>query len=130
MLQVVFIFSFSFSLSFLPYSFSFRFFVVFSHGSLLSFFVLAFISFLCFRSLSIAISRLSELFSELLWRVVGGTLGVDIAVDYLASDQPFQKRLGGEGGDGDEVSPRNPLMELLCDTLWGMDAMVSWVGLG
>ncbi|CAM9203719.1 unnamed protein product, partial [Laminaria digitata] len=74
----------------------------------------------------IAISRLSEILSELLWRVVGGTLGVDIAVDYLASDQPFQKRLGGDGedGGGDGGGAVSPLVELLCDTLWGVDAMV------
>lgn len=55
---------------------------------------------------------------------------MDIAVDYLASDQPFQKRLVADGGDGDVGSPRNPVVELLCDTLWGVDAMVRWVGLG
>ena len=86
--------------------FRFFFFVFFSLCFLLVFFP---------SPLSIAIPRLSELLSELLWRVVEGTLGVDIAVDYLASDQPFQKRLGDDGGDGGGAM--SPLVELLCDTL-------------
>ena len=97
--------------------FRFFFFVFFSLCFLLVFFP---------SPLSIAIPRLSELLSELLWRVVEGTLGVDIAVDYLASDQPFQKRLGDDGGDGGGAM--SPLVELLCDTLWGVDAMVRKEG--
>ncbi|CAM9622525.1 unnamed protein product, partial [Scytosiphon promiscuus] len=42
----------------------------------------------------IDIPRLSEVLSELVWRIVGGTLPVGVAVDYLASEKPFRKRLG------------------------------------
>ncbi|CAN0165115.1 unnamed protein product, partial [Ectocarpus sp. 13 AM-2016] len=57
----------------------------------------------------IAIPRLSEILSELVWRVVGGELSVDLAISYLASDKPFANRLRAkeeesgdrEGEDGD-----------------------------
>ena len=97
---------------------------------------------------SIAIPRLSEVLSELVWRIVGGTVSVDLAIDYLASDKPFQHRLGprgeegsegdeegreneqgekGEGGKGEEktAAETSPLLEALCDTIWGVDAMAS-----
>lgn len=101
---------------------------------------------------SIAIPRLSEVLSELVWRIVGGTVSVDLAIDYLASDKPFQHRLGPrgeEGSEGDEEGKENkqgekgeeggkegeektaaepspsPLLEALCDTIWGVDAMAS-----
>lgn len=99
---------------------------------------------------SIAIPRLSEVLSELVWRVVGGELSVDLAISYLASDKPFQARLrareeesgGGEGEEGGAkggVSEEKeagtedsqaaaeplPLQEALCDTIWGVDVMVS-----
>lgn len=77
---------------------------------------------------------------------------MDIAIGYLASDKPFQNRLGpqasaqGGGGEkeggkeeeaeeGDEKGTEGaaqaavPLMEALCDTVWGVDAMVSYVAL-
>lgn len=80
---------------------------------------------------------------------------MDLAIDYLASDKPFQNRLGPraeeenkgdeegkenkqdkqeENGDGDgdatgqegegRVKTAEPLLEALCDTIWGVDAMV------
>lgn len=90
---------------------------------------------------SVAIPRLSELFSELTWRVVGGTLPVGHATAYLLSEKPFQTRLPGDsvgaagadsGGAGSKVGEEewrvDPIVECLCDTLWGVDAMVSIVG--
>lgn len=93
------------------------------------------------------IPRLSELLSELVWRVVGGTLPSEIAVKFLASEAPFENRIGstdanaeankeadaaGDGTAGDvniaEVGGQShvsPVVEALCDTLWGVDAMVS-----
>lgn len=58
---------------------------------------------------------------------MGGTLGDEVAVKYLASDKPFEKRLGvGEGDEGDSAGCAEMAMEeLLCDTIWGVDAMVS-----
>ncbi|CAN0009641.1 unnamed protein product, partial [Ectocarpus fasciculatus] len=96
----------------------------------------------------IAIPRLSEVLSELLWRVVGGELSVDLAISYIASDKPFQTRLraeeegnGGEQGEegvgeekvgGDKKGTEDaqaateplPLQEAICDTIWGVDVMV------
>lgn len=89
---------------------------------------------------SIAIPRLSVLFSELTWRVVGGTLPIGHAVTYLSSDQPFETRLPGDtvgavtskgGGPGSKVGEEewkvDPIVESFCDTLWGVDAMVRSV---
>lgn len=104
------------------------------------------------------IPQLSELFSELTWRVVNGTLPAETAVNYLASDVPFENKLSpagrataaveaekkeesGEktesstGGSVDmaarvtqgeremELQARS-IVECLCDTLWGVEAMV------
>lgn len=80
-----------------------------------------------FFNVSISIPRLSELLSDLVWRIVGDALSDDIVVKYLASDEPFQKRLGEQEGDGGESGEWSvdPVVEALCDTLWGVDAMVS-----
>lgn len=110
-----------------------------------------------YSAVSIDIPRLSEVLSELVWRIVGGTLPVGVAIDYLASDKPFRKRLGvhedqgegsgdNEGGEagkekgaaaggkgerpGGKVEGKEdgaavePLVEALCDAVWGVDAMV------
>lgn len=70
----------------------------------------------------VAIPQLSELLSELIWRVVGGTLPKEVAVSYLASEHPFEKRLGA--GNSSDWRVTSPAAEVLCDTLWGVDAMV------
>lgn len=102
----------------------------------------------------VPIPRLSELFSELTWRVVNGALPAETVVNYLASDVPFENKLSPGGraaaaatekkkGDGEKlesstsggvdiaaaVTPEMELqarsvMECLCDTLWGVEAMV------
>ncbi|CAM9136680.1 unnamed protein product, partial [Hapterophycus canaliculatus] len=102
----------------------------------------------------IDIPRLSEVLSELVWRIVGGTLSVGVAIGYLASDKPFRKRLGvregegsgdeeegeegkeegaaegeGKGGGGNDKGKGDgttvePLVEALCDAVWGVDVMV------
>lgn len=61
---------------------------------------------------------------------MGGTLSDDIVVKYLASDEPFQKCLLSQDGDGGESGEWSvePVAEVLCDTLWGVDAMVSVLG--
>lgn len=78
-------------------------------------------------------------------------MSVDLAIDYLASDKPFQNRLGprtegdeegkenkqeeaekqkgdgdgaGKEGGGKSASAAGSLHEALCDTIWGVDAMV------
>lgn len=91
---------------------------------------------------------------------------MDLAIGYLASDKPFENRLGarpegdeeskgdGEGkenqqegtekekekeeGEADEggglekraggAAAVEPLLEALCDTIWGVDVMVRMMG--
>lgn len=50
----------------------------------------------------VPIPKLLELFSELTWRIVGGTLPPETAIKYLASDAPFEKRLLCCATTGDE----------------------------
>lgn len=114
---------------------------------------------------SVPIPKLLELFSELTWRVVGGTIPPETTVKYLASDAPFENKLfsprttpaeekakaeaaannttrgaaasSAGAGDGDVADGKAeqgkwgsgredvaPVVECLCDTLWGVDSMV------
>lgn len=53
-------------------------------------------------------------------------MGDDVAVKYLASDKPFQTRLGSERrGEGTAEWAVEPVVEVLCDTIWGVDGMVG-----
>lgn len=88
--------------------------------------------------LSVSFPYLTELFSELIWRVVAGSLPVGHAVAYLRSDKPFERNLPGDtvgatrsdGGSagtkvGEDEWRVDPIVECLCDTVWGVDSMVS-----
>lgn len=51
----------------------------------------------------------------------------EVAVNYLASEHPFEKRLGAaatQEGKSLDWRVTSPAAEVLCDTLWGVDAMV------